>query len=39
MLRLMLLDTKLLQLAGNIVAIDDAVFLSEIWQELAMGFL
>ena len=33
-----MLDAKLPQQAGNIVAIYDVVFLSEKWQELTMVF-
>ena len=33
-----MLDAKLPQQAGNIVAIYDVVFLSEIWQEITMAF-
>ena len=37
-MRFILLDAKLLQQAGKIVAIYNIVFLSEIWQELTVAF-
>ena len=37
-LRIILLDTKLPQQAGNVVTIYYVVFLSEIWQKFNMAF-
>ena len=33
-----MLDAKLPQQAGNIIAVYDIIFLSEIWQELTLVF-